>query len=420
MDPTEGELRVMDTPTDCTVHGAFRRLGWGLIFVVVIGQSGCAKFKTWRQNSFPASNQPVEFGTDFPPINDKRPGFNSGPPAVISDPYLQRFGRPTANPGPAPADPAAAKPAEIIPTATRRSTDHPQIALSAPSALPLATEPSLESMPAPAPAPALSPQPEPELVRSSNNQARVAPQPSGPTLAAVIQQSREAVDKLSTYQVSMNHQERVNGIVQPAEEILMSVRRNPKAIRIEWPEGSHKGREVIYLADAGAGKGIMHVHMGDSLLPVPDMKMPPDSPLAMSNSRHPISEAGYETVVDRLQSYLRPQAVGSGDAVKFTYEGREQPPGLDKSCHKILRVNAAREQWLVYIDPDTHLPALIQGTAANGDLVERHLFRDPVLDRPDLLKPEAFDPIARWGQPKGFFQKLARAGASNPDAAKPK
>jgi hypothetical protein len=235
----------------------------------------------------------------------------------------------------------------------------------------------------------------------------------------VIQQSRQAVDKLSTYQVSMNHQERVNGILQPAEEVLMSVRRNPKAVRIEWPEGSHKGREVIYLADAGAGKGIMHVHMGDSLLPVPDMKMPPDSPLAMSNSRHPINEAGYEVIVDRLESYLRPDASSSGEAVKFTYQGREQVAGLAKACDKIVRVNAVSEQWLVYIDPDSHLPALIQGTTANGDLLERHVFRDPVTDRPDLLKPEAFDPMARWGQPKGFFQKLARAGASNPDAAKP-
>jgi hypothetical protein len=235
----------------------------------------------------------------------------------------------------------------------------------------------------------------------------------------VIQQARRAVDKLSTYQVSMNHQERVNGILQPAEEVLLSVRRNPRAVRIEWHEGSHKGREVIYLSDPAGGKGMMHVHMGDSLLPVPDMKMPPNSPLAMSNSRHPINEAGYEAIVDRLESSLKPDASSSGEAVKVSYEGLEQPAGLGKACHKILRVNAASEQWVVYIDPDTNLPAVIQGTAANGDLLERHVFRDPVIDRPDLLKPEAFDPMARWGQPKGFFQKLARAGASSSEAGRP-
>jgi hypothetical protein len=381
-----------------------RRIGVSLILFAVIGQSGCAKMRAWKQSSYPYSNQPVQFGTDFPPI-DNRPGF--APPGTVvtpgtvvppgtvfppgtvvpNDPYLQQL-KPKAAPGPAPAtDPSAAKPATIIPTVTSRTTSHPQVALTAPiltaSNSVRAHEPAQESAPV------------------------------GPTLDSVIAASRQAVDKLSTYQVRMSHQERINGILQPPDDVLMSVRRSPKAIRLEWTEGTHKGREVIYVADNG--KGMMHVHMGDSLLPIPDMTMPPDSPMAMRNSRHPINEAGLETVVERLEANRKPEAATTGEAVKFTYEGREQPAGLDKACDKIVRINATGEQWLVYLDPDHHLPVLIQGTAANGELLERHVFRDPTLEVAELAAPTAFDPVARWGQPRGLFQKLARAGSAVDD-----
>jgi hypothetical protein len=228
-----------------------------------------------------------------------------------------------------------------------------------------------------------------------------------PRLAALIHQTREAVDKLTTYQIKMNHQERVYGTLNPPEDVLMSIRKSPKAVRLEWPTGPHKGREVIYVADSG--KGLMHVHMGNSMVPLPDLTMPPDSPMALRSSRHPINEAGLETIVDRLESYLKSNESGLAGQAKVSYEGLEQPAGLAKACHKILRVNAQGELWLIYIDPDTHYPTMVQGTSPDGELIERHIYREIAVDLPALAKADAFDPVARWGEPKGFLQKLARA-----------
>ena len=80
----------------------------------------------------------------------------------------------------------------------------------------------------------------------------------------------------------------------------MSVRQKPAAVRLEWPEGPHKGREVIYSYDPDGGS--MSVNMADSLLPMPRVTMRPDSPMALRKSRHPITEAGFETIVAQLES----------------------------------------------------------------------------------------------------------------------
>ena len=42
---------------------------------------------------------------------------------------------------------------------------------------------------------------------------------------------------------------------------------------LEWPNGPHKRREVLYSASENGG--LMHVNMADSLLPVPRLSLPP-------------------------------------------------------------------------------------------------------------------------------------------------
>ena len=39
----------------------------------------------------------------------------------------------------------------------------------------------------------------------------------------------------------MQRRERVGGAVQPEEEVLLSIRRKPKAVRLEWTERIEQG-----------------------------------------------------------------------------------------------------------------------------------------------------------------------------------
>jgi Protein of unknown function (DUF1571) len=238
----------------------------------------------------------------------------------------------------------------------------------------------------------------------------------GPTLESLLAQCRQKLDGMSTYQVKMNHQERVDAVLNPAEDVVLSIRRSPKAVRIEWQEGLHQGREVLYAADAN--NGLMHVRMGDALLSLPRLSMAPDSPLAMKNGRHPITEAGFDTVIRHMEEGLKKQKAGDPSGGKLTYGGLVKPEGIDKPCHKITRVTPAGEAWLVYLDPDSSLPVFVRETAANGELLERYVFHGLKPNVAELTKAEAFDPDTRWGPAKSLLQRLARSATAGDDATK--
>jgi hypothetical protein len=260
--------------------------------------------------------------------------------------------------------------------------------------------------PTPAPTPTLPAHP-PKVADRSQPKAD-APLPPA---EAIVAAARTRLESVATYQMRVTRQERVNGILQEPETVLLSIRRNPKAVRIEWPDGPHKGREVLYAA--GAGDGLMHVNMADALLPV-KTALPPDSPLALANSRHPITEAGFDTIVANLEAALKRQKEANPTQSRFAYEGTETPSALDRPCHKLVEVRPNGETWVVYLDAQTYLPTLVQGKAANGDLLEHYLFRDLTINPPELAQADAFDFKARWNNDAaqaggGFLNRLARS-----------
>ncbi|HEV3163000.1 MAG TPA: DUF1571 domain-containing protein [Isosphaeraceae bacterium] len=237
-----------------------------------------------------------------------------------------------------------------------------------------------------------------------------------PTMESIISAARARLDALTTYQVSLSRQERVGESLLQAEDVLLSIRRKPQAVRIEWPDGPHKGREVLYSADRD--NGLMNVKMADATSLMPRISMKPDSTMAMSNSRHPITEAGLDTIVAKLESSLKLQQASDPAVGQLSYDGLEQPRVLDKPCHKIKRVLPNGETWVVYLDPQTKLPALVEGTAPNGDLLERYLFRKLRTDLPDLASATAFDPNSRWGQSaSNLLSRLARTGSAPAQSA---
>jgi hypothetical protein len=251
-----------------------------------------------------------------------------------------------------------------------------------------------------------------------------APIPRGATPAPVVRQSEDAktiiaksrakLNALTSYRVELNRQERVGGTLQPPEDVTLSIRRDPKAVRLEWPSGPHKGREVLYSANDPSG--MMHVNAADSLVPVPRLALPPNGPLVMRNSRHPITEAGFDTILANIESHL-----ASNDRnAKNSYEGIETPKAVGHPCYKLTRVAADGERWLVYIDTKTAFPAMVEATNHKGELLERYLFRDVATNPTDLASNDAFDPEKRWGSSAGFLGRLARsAGGDASQTANP-
>lgn len=224
----------------------------------------------------------------------------------------------------------------------------------------------------------------------------------------VIAESRAAIEQMVSYQASLHRQERVGSNLLPAEDLVLSVRRQPRAVRLSWPAGPNQGREAIYRADAA--DGLMNVHMAKGSI-VPRMNLAPDSPLVMRNSRHPITEAGFEPILADLERAT--QTPGS----TLTCTGMVTPAPLDRPHIGIARTNPQGEVATVYFDPETHVPALVEVKTATGDMLEHYVFRDVQINPTELAAADAFDPDQRWGTPKGLFGRVARGGG--PDEPTP-
>ncbi len=226
----------------------------------------------------------------------------------------------------------------------------------------------------------------PRLASSSAGRD-IPPSDRGPDPQAdalrLVAEARSSLDAMQAYQVAMHRQERVNGALLPDEDVILAVRRQPVAVRLTWPSGPHKGREVLYRADEPGG--LMHVNPGS---PLPRMNLAPDSPLVMRSSRHPITEAGFDSLVRSLEADLQLPDLGGLAATGGTTLTRVKPDG---------------ESWKVTMDPRTHLPSVVECTDRGGELLERYEFRGVQADPSDLAAPAAFDPEARWGPPRGLF-----------------
>ena len=162
---------------------------------------------------------------------------------------------------------------------------------------------------------------------------------------------------------------------------------------------------------------MMYVNSGNSALPLPRMSIAVDSPLALRNSRHPITEAGFDTILDNLFKFLEPQTTAVASDGKLIYKGIEKPKGLDNPCYLVERMTPKGETWKVYLDTKTFMPAMVTAVqTSSGELVERYTYRNLTPNPGELATNDAFDPDKRRGESKGWLSRIARTPGTPADA----
>jgi hypothetical protein len=224
---------------------------------------------------------------------------------------------------------------------------------------------------------------------------------------SILAAAEAKLSGLNSYQMRVSRLERVNGELQPEEDILLSIRREPKAVRLEWASGPSKGREVIY--SSALDPRMIFVHMPTTAIPLPVMKIPVDSPLVMRNSRHAITEAGLDTILAKLRRSEHGDDTTRKSAGTLSYLGLEKPAGTDRTCHHFVRKTASGEKWNVYLDERSLLPSMVEAHDAAGAMIEKYVYREVRSNPTDLASTGAFDPAQRWGESKGLLGRLARA-----------
>jgi hypothetical protein len=234
--------------------------------------------------------------------------------------------------------------------------------------------------------------------------------PSSKDARAILARSEAKLQSLGTYQVKMSRVERVNGRLQPEEEVILSIHRQPKEVRLQWASGPSQGREVIY--STRVDDRSLFVHMPKSAIPLPTMKMAIDSPMVARSSRHSIAEAGFDTIIANLRKSVDQVDAANAAQGRAAYRGVEKPPGLDRPSHVFTRRSPNGETWTVFLDVRTLLPSMVVAKDASGQLDEKYLYHEVTENPAELAAADAFDPDRRWGESKGPLSRFARGGSS--------
>ena len=236
--------------------------------------------------------------------------------------------------------------------------------------------------------------------------------PARADASVILAKAQAKLRSMDAYQVKMQRRERVGGSVLPEEELVLSIRAKPKAVRLEWVNGSSKGREVIF--SPSLDEKMIYVHQPGAAAVLPSVRIAVDNPLVMKNSRHTIAEAGFEMILANLQKSKTDQEGGAEAGVaSLEYKGLEKAAGVDRPCHHFVRHTPSGETWNVYLDPRSLLPRLVLAEDKQGELLERYVYSEVRENPKELTTAAAFSPSERWGDGKGLFSRIARAAAGS-------
>ena len=243
--------------------------------------------------------------------------------------------------------------------------------------------------------------------------------PSSQDPRAILARSEARLKTLATYQVKMSRVERVDGRLQPEEEVVLSIHRRPKEVRLTWTSGPSQGREVIF--SSRLDDRSLFVHMPKTAIPLPTMKMAIDSPMVTRSSRHSIADAGFDIIIENLRKSVDQADAANAAQGRAAYRGIEKPPGLDRPSHVFSRRSPNGETWTVFIDARTLLPSMVVAKDPSGQLDEKYVYHEVIENPAELASADAFDPDRRWGQSTNFLSRFARGGgsANSPTSSQP-
>lgn len=263
------------------------------------------------------------------------------------------------------------------------------------------TEPLVDHPSASAPAPASASAPAPASVAVARApdwpEGRLDGDEAKRLLLASLEFTAPRLAQVSGYTATFRKQERMAGQLGPVHTMAMKVRNRPFAIYFKFL-APKAGKEVVYAEGHHDNKLI--AHNGDwTRRLVPRLAVPPDSKLAMADSRHPITEAGLVNLANRLLVF-RGMDIVDDDAVTILDRvgGPDGRPRL-RSIHTHTVPNDGRPFARVEVlyDPETQYPIQISsydwpepGRSGDLKLAERYTYDDLKLDAP--LTAADFDP----------------------------
>jgi hypothetical protein len=248
---------------------------------------------------------------------------------------------------------------------------------------------------APAEPSAGSPTPAP---RPTWPEERLEGQAAKEVLLGTLLVARERLGRVAGYTATFRKRERIRGKLGPEQTLAMKVRHEPFSIYLKFLKPK-AGKEVVYRQ--GAHDNHVIAHNGDwTRRLIPRLKVAPTDPLALADSRHPVTDAGLLNLTDRLIGFRRMDLEDEHAETVLDRLADEQGRTWLRSVHSHPHFSPARpfKQVEVLYDPETYIPHKITSFdwPEPGDdgtelkLAESYAYDDVDLDSP--LTDADFDP----------------------------
>jgi len=309
------------------------------------------------------------------------------PPIPVSQGALAKAQQ--ADPATLPSPSAASPPYDPVPPA-KGPAPFPYPVAKDPAG-PQLTPVSLDQAPAPAPAPV-----PPSAAPVST------PQPTVSDVRRLYQAAAERCAGMDSYIARLRRREVVNGKLNPEEVALFKFRREPWSVYFKWIGTEGKDREAVYVKGKYEGKLHTLLAAGDMLLmPAGTVfALDPHSPHVLRHSRHPITEAGIGSLVQRFGQLV--QAEESHKSNPLLYLGPQQRPeyaGALEAVEQTIQPRAethllagGRRWW--FFDPANGLPVLVITHDEAGKEVEYYCYDR--IQFPVKLDDDDFNPNKLW------------------------
>lgn len=166
----------------------------------------------------------------------------------------------------------------------------------------------------------------------------------------LLEEGLRRLKRIPGYTAELTRQELVGGEMGERETMRLKLRHAPFSIYMKWTEGK-PGQELLYVDGQNDGEMIVRPGGWKGRVLGP-LKLNPNGQMALSESRHPVTEVGLARLAEQILDYRYEEAAWDGG-----YVCTEDEAEVDgRPCYRFTMVydlpqfNSEYRKSLVYID----------------------------------------------------------------------